>query len=98
MERTTIESKSEYLALMNTMLHKHRGYMELKNQGCELEFTEILPNLQNSYGVTMPPEKGHKERAEQIYEEVLVEIGQQYAFHADDGKGDDEETDTSVTG
>jgi hypothetical protein len=98
MERTTIESKSAYLALMNAMLHKHHGYMELKNQGYELAFTDIMPNLQNSYGVTMPPEKAHKKRAEQIYEEVLVAIGQQYACHAEDGKGDDEETDTSVTG
>lgn len=98
MERTKIGSKNKYLALMNEILKKHRGYRELKAKGFELEFKDIMPNLQNSYGVTMPSAKEDSERADQIYEEVLAEIHQQYAFHADGGKGDDEETDPSVTG
>jgi hypothetical protein len=98
MERQTV-SREEYLRIMNEKLSNHHGWQEVQDKAeVELEFKDIMPNLKNSYGVTMPSEKEHKERAEQIYEEVLAEICQQYEFHADDGKGEDEETDTSVTG
>ena len=98
MERQTV-SRKEYLRIMNEKLRNHPGWREIKDKaGIELEFKDIMPNLQNSYGVRMPSEKEHKEQAEQIYEEVLAEMRQQYEFHGDDGKGDDEETDTSVTG
>ena len=98
MERQTV-SREEYLRILNQKIRNHHGWQEIKEKArIELAFKDIMPNLQNSYGLIMPFEQEYRERADQMYEEVLAEMRQQYAFHDDDGKGDDEETDTSVTG
>jgi hypothetical protein len=98
MERQVV-SREECLRIMNEKLRNHHGWQQIKDEtGIELEFEDIMANLQNSFGVRLPAEKEHKEPADEIYENVLSEMRQQYEVHADDGKGDDEETDISVTG
>ena len=98
MERQTV-SRKEYLHIMNEKLRNHPRWQEIKDKaGIELDFQDIMPHFNNSFVIRWPFAKAHREGANQMYEAVLAEMLQQYTFHTAEGEGDDEETDTSVTG